>query len=113
MVEYVRNYVDIIVERLAEYMEIDEAIIFGSFAYGEPNDKSDIDICFIISNEKTTKRFLLKQLRKLISPSMKHPLDIVIYDKDEFYSRACIATTLEHKIAKDGLSVYGEKRIVQ
>lgn len=107
MVQYVKSHIDLIVEKLSECFAIEEVIIFGSYAYGEPNDDSDIDVCVIISNKDINKRLMLKQIRKLISPFMEYPLDILIYNKEEFYSRANFVSALEYKISKEGVRVYG------
>lgn len=86
---------------------MEEVIIFGSYAYGEPGNDSDIDICIIISDKETSKRDILKKIRKSISPLMVYPLDILLYNKEEFYNRASLDTTLEYKISEEGVRVYG------
>lgn len=107
MVQTVRSHVDLIVERLCEQIDIEEVIIFGSYAYGEPTVDSDIDICVVVSSHIMSKRLLLKKIRKLISEFMKYPLDILLYDREEFYNRANVKTTLEYKISKEGVKIYG------
>ncbi len=57
-------------------------ILFGSYAYGTPNEDSDLDICIIEENitskieEKRKARRLLKDIRL--------PKDIIIVD-EEYY----------------------------
>ena len=48
-----------------------------------------------------------KQIRKIISPLMNYPLDILVYERDEFYERARLNSTLEHTISEEGVRVYG------
>jgi len=45
--EEVREFIDLV----AEVVKPDKIILFGSYAYGEPTDKSDIDL-LIIKNGK-------------------------------------------------------------
>lgn len=106
MVQVVKSHIQVVVERLRDNITMEEVIIFGSYAYGEPNDDSDIDICVIISDPNCDKRLLLKKIRRIISPLMKYPLDILVYDKSEFYERAGLSETLEHKISEEGVRVY-------
>lgn len=107
MVQVVKNHIDLIVERLSEHIDMEEVIVFGSYAYGEPNDDSDIDLCVILSERISNKRSTLKRIRKIISPWMKYPLDILLYSRDEFYDRANTPTALEFKISEEGVKIYG------
>ena len=45
-------------------------------------------------------------IRESISKVATKPVDILVYDQDEFLERAKINTTLEHKITNEGVSVY-------
>lgn len=108
MVQHIKNHIDLITERIKENIKIDEVIIFGSYAYGEPNNESDIDLCIIIDDKDIKKRQILRQIRKLISPIMEYPMDILLFNKDEFYDKASFATTLEYKISEEGVRVYGQ-----
>lgn len=80
--------------------------LFGSFAYGEPDNDSDIDLCIITNDRHIRKRDLIKSIRKSISKVATMPVDILIYDKEEFFNRAKIHSTIEHKIANEGVSIY-------
>lgn len=80
--------------------------LFGSFAYGEPDNDSDIDLCIITNDSHIRKRDLTKSIRKSISKVATMPVDILIYDKDEFLKRAKIHSTIEHKIANEGVTIY-------
>jgi len=50
---------------------------------------------------------MLREIRKVISPFMEYPMDILIYSNEEFSQRASLITTLEHKIYEDGVNLYG------
>ena len=107
MVQDIRSHVDLLVNTLRENIDLVEVIIFGSHAHGEPTIDSDIDMCVVVADQDINKRVLLIEIRKLISSLMKYPLDILIYDKEEFYNKANQDTTLEHKIFEDGVKIYG------
>ncbi len=70
-----------ITERLM-VLNPERIILFGSYAYGNPSDDSDLDICVVEDNveskieEKTKIRSLLKDIR--ISK------DIIVSYKEEF-----------------------------
>ena len=48
---YSNEEIDQLVNLIAEIADPDRIILFGSYAYGEPNDKSDLDL-LVIKNGK-------------------------------------------------------------
>jgi predicted nucleotidyltransferase len=57
--------------------------LFGSYAYGRPNQDSDIDLCIVFAdgsddNEAYMKIAKALYLKKII------PLDMLVYHEDEF-----------------------------
>ena len=75
-----------IVERLKP-LDPDKIILFGSYAYGEPNEESDIDLYIVTKDDYIPKNFkeknelylkvarLLRDLRKDIA------MDIIVHSK--------------------------------
>jgi predicted nucleotidyltransferase len=64
-------------------------VLFGSYANGNPNENSDIDIMVILDNNHISKTYeerLNKKIfiRKLVLEiNRKIPLDILVYSKQE------------------------------
>lgn len=87
---------------IKEKLLINKIFLFGSYAYGNPNSDSDIDLC-IITNDDKRKLDIIREIRKLIMPFVKEPLDLLVYKVDEFNNRATIKSTLEYKIKHDGI----------
>jgi len=81
--------------------------IFGSYAYGEPNYDSDLDLCITTELGVKRKIDLLREIRKEIMVSFQFPVDLLIYDDKEFTERAAHQNTLEYKISNQGLLIYG------
>ena len=73
----------------------------------KPNKDSDIDLCIIINDNKTRKRDIIKNIRKSISEVAKKPVDILVYDQEQFLQRAKVKVTIEYKIFNEGVSIYG------
>ncbi len=44
--KFIRNFVD----NLSRYIKVDEVILFGSYARGNPREDSDVDLLFISSD---------------------------------------------------------------
>ncbi|GAV23394.1 nucleotidyltransferase domain-containing protein [Carboxydothermus pertinax] len=96
-----------IIEVAKSVADVERVYIFGSHAYGTPNSESDVDLCIITKDSINNKRDFLKKVRKLMAPTVKVPVDLLIYSNDEFFKRSQIKSTLEYKIAREGIKIYG------
>ncbi|MCX7725051.1 MAG: nucleotidyltransferase domain-containing protein [Thermodesulfovibrio sp.] len=100
-----KDVINIIKERLIETYKPIAIYLFGSRAWGKPDENSDFDILIIVesSEEKPYKRILkgLHSLRGLMVAK-----DILVYTKDEFENLATDISTLCYKIKKEGIKLY-------
>ena len=82
--------------------------LFGSHAWGIPDEQSDVDLMVVVSesNEKSYKRPILgyRALRQA-----GFAKDILVYTQQEFMDRVEHPSTLCHKIYKDGMLLYGSR----
>lgn len=108
MTNELKRYLDNLIRRIILAIPVEEIILFGSHAYGSTNKDSDIDLCILSKLDGKRKIDLVKQSRRAISPIAFNPVDILIYDKDDFAKRANVVSTLEHKIKKEGIKIYGK-----
>lgn len=83
-----------------------EIIMFGSYAYGNPNTNSDIDLCILIDRQDKRKIDIIKSIRSSIAKVASKPVDLVLYFNDEFHEKANITCTLESKIENEGVKLY-------
>lgn len=86
---------------------IGEVYLFGSYAYGNPNDDSDLDICIVAQDKSLRKIEIMKNIRKAISHVVTMPLDLLVYYNDEFKERSETNFTMEHEIKFHGVKLYG------
>ncbi|WP_458700344.1 nucleotidyltransferase domain-containing protein [Sulfurospirillum sp. 1307] len=70
-----------IIEKLKP-LNPDKIILFGSYAYGTPNEDSDLDICVVKKTYKNRWEEKAK-IRKLLS-NIKVPKDILVPFLDEY-----------------------------
>lgn len=68
-------------------LQAEKIILFGSYAYGTPNDDSDLDIC-IVEKDYDNKWQEIKKIRKLLS-NINISKDILnpMLDEYEFYKK--------------------------
>ena len=106
MPEEIRNNLKTIIEKINSNFNTKKIILFGSFAYGSPNNSSDIDLCIIMDLNNERKIQVMREIRNHIYDVLLLPLDLVIYTEEEFATRVSNPTTLEYKIEKEGKVLY-------
>lgn len=82
--------------------------LFGSYADNTYTDESDLDLCVITSLQGLRKIDILRKIRKAMVRCVDIPIDLLVYDDSEFNERAILTTTMEHKIAHEGVLLYGQ-----
>lgn len=82
-----------------------ELYLFGSYAWGNPDEKSDIDILVVVdsSEDKPYKR-PIKGIAALTG--LRIAKDILVYTRDEFEELANDVSTLCYKIKQEGVKLY-------
>ena len=93
-------------DTLTTKFEVRQIILFGSFAYGEPNKDSDIDVCVITEFSGKRKIEVIRAMRRELANLIASPLDILLYCEQEFEERARLKGSLEYKILTQGVKIY-------
>jgi predicted nucleotidyltransferase len=57
--------------------------LFGSYAYGEPDGDSDIDLCVIIGNRRNNRKAYMKMVLALFDNKIM-PVDLLVYKEKNF-----------------------------
>ena len=89
--------------KIKEITPATKIYLFGSYAYGTPNEDRDIDLC-ILTNENRRKLEILREIRRNVG-DINYPLDILVYKTDEFNERVNNKYIMESKIYKDGVEL--------
>ncbi len=103
----VKNELDNIIKEINKTSKITAAYLFGSYAYGNPNEDSDLDICIVTDDKDKRKIELMKNFRKAIAGIQSFPVDLLVYYNDEFRERSQVDCTMEHEILSKGVKLYG------
>ncbi len=80
--------------------------LFGSYAWGQPHADSDLDFLIVMPDDKPLN-LSLHILGKQALKNMDISTDIVINHKYFFVERSKHPSTLQYKIKKEGILVYG------
>lgn len=80
------KFIPLIVERIKTESP-DKIILFGSYAYGVPDDNSDIDILVVTSDESMPvdynekSRIYLKLVRSIYEIKKQFPVDLIVHTR--------------------------------
>lgn len=96
-------------KRLVEVYQPEAIYLFGSYAWGEPNEDSDIDLMVVVNDDVILEWTAYKKGKWAIR-DMKITNDILVENKKVFKERAKYPSMLEHEILTKGVKLYGTTR---
>lgn len=102
----VTTEIDKIVRQVVDAYQPEKIILFGSYAYGNPDSDSDLDLLII---KKTPERFFdrLIHVRKIVSdPKRSIPFEPIVLTPDELEERLAIGDQFIRKIFTKGKVLY-------
>ncbi|GBU20985.1 hypothetical protein R80B4_00872 [Fibrobacteres bacterium R8-0-B4] len=106
MNQTVKTELDRIVNTLAETGIVTKIILFGSYAKGEENPNSDIDLCVLTTVRDRRSVDVTADLRLKLWNVQTMPMDLFALNQDDFYARAKRPTTFQYEIANNGVLLY-------
>mgnify|MGYP002640093880 FL=1 len=99
-----------IVAEITSKLDIDAILLFGSYAKGEENDSSDIDIAVISSEFDAKKSMYLNAMKVYEKTDFIEPyLQLVPLASDSFYNESFIDKGFVKSIRETGRSLYTKK----
>ena len=84
---------------------IKKIYLFGSYAYGRPTKKSDVDLCVVIRNRLHDSKAYLKIALNLFNNHIL-PVDLLVYREKQFYDIKN-PNGLKNTILTKGKIIYG------
>ena len=104
--ETTRAELNKIVKQVAEAYRPEKIILFGSYAYGEPDADSDLDLLII---KKTSERFIDRwiSVRQIVSdPHSSIPFEPIVLTPEELKERLAIGDQFIERIVTKGKMLY-------
>jgi predicted nucleotidyltransferase len=108
MSKQISKQIQTIRDRLIKKFRVKQIFVFGSYAYGNPDSQSDIDLCIVADMQNKRKIDFMRDIRRELLNFIFSPLDILVYNEREFFERANLKNTLEYKIMNEGLCIHGK-----
>lgn len=95
-----------IVQRLVSSLQPEQIILFGSYAYGQPNDDSDIDLLVIVSDSDEPGYRRAREAHRALR-GLGVPKDIIVMTRDEVNQKASVHSSLVSQVLREGKTLYG------
>ena len=100
------NLLTQIVQRLVESLHPEQIILFGSHAYGEPNEDSDVDL-FVIVSESDQPRYRRSREAYRALRGISVPTDVIVVTIEEVKKKVNVRSSLISRVIHDGKVLYG------
>ena len=93
-----------IVNKIASGYNPDKIILFGSYATGNPNENSDLDL-FVIKDTDLPRPQRMVQVRKMLYGSMI-PIDVIVYTPKEIEESMENRFSFVYEVLNTGKTLY-------
>lgn len=99
--------IEMVKKRLVDAYDPLAIYIFGSYAWGHPDEESDLDLMVVIDEYKKKRHATLVDGHRALM-DLDLFKDIIIYSKEEFVECSQDVTSLCNKIVKKGKQIYAK-----
>ncbi len=103
----VRKTIAEILEGIIKGYKPKKVILFGSYAYGEPSEDSDIDLLIIKNTDKRPIDRWIEVKRLLRDKNRMLPVSPLVYTEKEIEERIAIGDFFVEEIFEKGELLYG------
>ena len=103
----IQNELDKLKELIINTLPVEQIYLFGSYAHGTPHKDSDLDLFVVLKDEVQLRDMdAAIKIRQAICEHQTMPLDLLVMKNSRYLERKT-APTLERKVAREGILIYG------
>jgi predicted nucleotidyltransferase len=103
----VQAELDMLRDIIIQTVPVDQIFLFGSYAYGTPRKDSDLDLFVVLKDDVPMRNIdAAVKIRLAIDRKKSMPVDLIVKKQNEYIQRRN-NLTLERKIAREGICIYG------
>lgn len=106
MEERIQTILTDIVERLERDYQPEKAILYGSFAYGVPNEDSDIDLFIVKETDARPVDRIVEVMRLLFTPGREISVELLVYTPVELQERLAKRDPFLTEVLSKGRVIY-------
>ena len=97
-----------IVQSLVNALHPERIYLFGSHAYGQPNDDSDVDLLIVISDSDVLSRDKIVEGYRALR-EFHIPKDIIVVNQSQFDKRSRWLSSIERVVTDKGRLLYDSR----
>jgi predicted nucleotidyltransferase len=107
MDQIIQTELDTLKNIIINTLPVEQIILFGSYAYGTTHKDSDLDLYVVVKDDMEMREIDAGvKIRTAICRAQTMPLDIIV-SKNSTFLRRKLGPTMERKIAREGIKIYG------
>lgn len=99
------DLLDSITQRLVAALQPEQIILFGSYAYGEPNEDSDIDLLVIVS-QSDEPRYRRARIACKALHGIAMPTDVLVMTREEVQRKLNVRSSFIRRAVNEGKLLY-------
>jgi predicted nucleotidyltransferase len=88
---------------------LEKIILFGSYAYGQPKEDSDLDLLVVVKKSNLPRHKRAREIRKQLWGLTDTPKDILVYTEDEINEWKDVEQAFITKVMNKGRILYENK----
>ncbi len=100
--EDIRSVLDDIVSTLIREYDPAQILLYGSYASGEPDEASDLDLLIVKESQETPYRRAVRVRRLLRNPERRTPVELLVVTPQELKQRLEIGDQFMQEIISKG-----------
>lgn len=101
------SVIEEIVNRVLQSVQPEKIILFGSYAYGQPHEGSDLDILVVMESDLPRYKRAVPIYKALAGFLI--PKDVLVYTPDEIDAWAAVPQAFVTAVMKKGKVIYEKK----
>ena len=105
----VKDALDAYIAGIASVPGVLQIYLFGSYAYGTPHERSDLDLIVLVEDNLKAVKIALT-INSVLAGKRRIPLDILVNNSSDFYE-AAKEPTLQNRIKNEGVLLYAHIRL--
>jgi predicted nucleotidyltransferase len=94
-----------------EPLHPEKVILFGSYAWGQPTEDSDIDLIVVLDSEATPRTYHERMMNRLVvrraldALNRNHALDVLVYTVPEWKDFQDLGSAFSKEVVSRGIEI--------
>ncbi|WP_300971311.1 nucleotidyltransferase domain-containing protein [Thiocapsa sp.] len=95
-----------VVDRIIQAVHPEQILLYGSQAWGQPNEDSDIDLLVVLGTSSEPGYRRAREVYRSLR-GIRLPIEVVVRTRDEMIRAGRVSTSLERQALDRGRLLYG------